>query len=785
MDAPASGFGANMLRKEDHRLLRGQACFLDDIEIPAGTLHAVYLRSPHAHARILGIDADAARAMPGVVVLTAADFPDLQPLSPDLPIKGFCPVQRPIICTDTVRFVGDLVAIVLADDPYLAEDAAECVLVDYDPLPAIVTLEQALADGAPAVHPAAPDNTLFQNVTATDGFDDAFAGAAHVFRETFSSARVATVSLEPRGCLARHDAGLGETILWSSTQVPHLLRNTLAEALGLRESDLRVIAPDVGGGFGMKASVYPEDILAVAAARLLRRPIKWVGDRQDDFLASSHARDIRFGVEMVMQADGTLVGFRLDMIANAGAYPGIPFGSSIEAGGGPRTFPGPYRFHHYAFRTRAVATNTTPSGPYRGVAAPIAFMALEGMMDRAALALGLDRVEIRRRNLLRDEDYPYVNASGIRYDNGPHLTLLDRALALSDYAGFPARRDDPDRLRGIGIVCITEQTGQGSARYRARGLLRIPGIEGARLKVEPDGSAVLFVSQATQGQGHLTTFAQMAAESLGIPAERISVMEGDTALSPFGSGTFASRGVVAGGGAVITAARVIAQKMKRIAGHLMEADEADIVLHDGRAEVTGVPGLFVTIEDIARTAHAMRPRGMPPGETFGLDTTQHWDQPYSSVSAACHVAEVSIDRRTGQVRVDRYSIVHDCGRMVNPMIVDGQTHGAVLQGLGPVLMERLMHDADGQLLTTTLLDYTLPTMLDVPDMAMDHIETHAIDTLGGVKGVAEGGTIGAVPVLVNAVADAMRGLDIDIRSIPIRPEDLLRAIRAAQPKEHI
>ena len=769
---------ASMLRKEDARLLRGQARFLDDIEAPAGTLHAVFLRSPHAHARVLGIDAAAALALPGVRVLTAADFPDLKPLSPDLPLAGFAPVPRPILCTDIVRYVGDIVALVLAPDAYTAEDAAEVVLVDYEPLPAIVTLEDALAEGAALVHAEAPGNQLFQNISTTDGFDAAFAGAPHLFRETFTASRVATVSLEPRGCLARHDAGLGETTLFSSTQVPHLLRNTLSTALGIPESALRVVAPDVGGGFGMKASIYPEELLAVVAARLLNRPVKWVGDRQDDFLSSSHARDMRFGVEMAMQADGTLIGFRLDVVANAGAYPGIPFGSSIEAGGLPRTFPGPYRFRHYAFRTRAITTHTTPSGPYRGVAAPVGFMALEGMMDRAALALGLDRTEIRRRNLLRDDDYPFTNASGIRYDNGPHHTLLDRALTLSNYAGFATRDTDPERLRGIGIACITEQTGQGSARYRARGLLRIPGIEGARLKVEPDGSAVLFVSQTTQGQGHLTTFAQMAAESLGIAPEHITVQEGDTALTPFGSGTFASRSVVAGGGAVIAAAEFIAAKMKRIAAHIMETDPADIVLRDGVAEVNGVPGLSITIEEIARTAHAMRPIGMPPGESFGLDTTQHWDQPLSSVSAACHVAEVSVHRRTGQVRVERYSITHDCGRMINPMIVDGQTHGAVLQGLGPVLMERLLHDSEGQLLTTTLLDYTLPTMLDIPDIAMGHIETPALDTLGGVKGVAEGGTIGAVPALVNAIAHAMRGYEINIRSIPVRPDALLRAITA-------
>lgn len=783
MDAPEGPLGAPIPRKEDPRLLRGEARFLDDLDTPRGTLHAAFVRSPHAHARLLGVDATAALALPGVhAVLTAASLPDLAPLVPDRPLPGFQVTERPLLCRDRVRHVGDTVALVLADDPYVAEDAAELVVAEYDPLPACVTLEHALA-GGPAVHDAAPDNVLFRNHVTTEGFDAAFAAAPHVFRDTFRAHRVATVSLEPRGCLAVPDPGLDSLTLFSSTQVPHLLRNTLAEALGMGEARLRVVAPDVGGGFGVKASVYPEEILCAAAARRLRRPVKWVGDRQDDFLSSSHARDIRFGVEMATDAEGRIQAIRVDVAANAGAYAGIPFGSSIEAGGGPRTFPGPYRFRHYSFTTRAMATHTTPSGPYRGVAAPIAFLAFEGMLDRAAAALGLDPAEIRRRNLLAESDFPWVNASGIRYDNGSLLGPLERALELSGYHEFRAAQargaaNDDRVLRGIGIATVTEQTGQGSARYRARGLLRIPGIEGARLKVEPDGQAVLAVSQTTQGQGHLTTFAQMAAHELGLPLERITVQEGDTALSPYGSGTFASRAVVAGGGAVVLAARVVAEKIRRIAGDMLEADPKDIVLRDGVAEVAGVPGLSVSIEEVARTAHAMRPRGLPEGESFGLDTTQHWDQPFSSVSAAVHVAQVAVDRATGQVTVERYSIVHDCGVMVNPLVVDGQTHGAVAQGLGPALMERLLLDPEtGQVLTTTLLDYPLPTALDVPDMAMDHRTTPALDTTLGVKGMAEGGTIGAIPALVNALADALRPTGFVPRAIPVRPDEILRAIR--------
>ena len=473
-------------------------------------------------------------------------------------------------------------------------------------------------------------------------------------------------------------------------------------------------------------------------------------------------------------------------MANVGAYPSIPFGSSIEAGGGPRTFPGPSRFRHYAFRTRAVATNTCPSGPYRAVAAPVAFFALEGMMDRAAHALGLDPACIRRRNLLRPENFPYVNAGGIRYDVGNYVELLERALKVSGYEavrrGQRSAVPDDGKLRGIGIACITEQTGQGSSRYRARGLLRIPGIESARLKVEPNGKAVLMVSLPTQGQGHLTTFAQLAADGLGIRPEYITVIEGDTALTPFGTGTFASRSLVAGGGAVVTASRVIAAKMRRIAGDLLEVAAEDIVLRDGYAEVASAPPMRVSIEDIARTAYSMGTRPVPPGESFGLDTTEYYDPPVTSVSSAVHVAQVAVDRVTGQIGVERYSVVHDCGRIVNPLIVDGQTHGAVVQGLGPALMERLIYDDTGQLLTTTLLDYVLPTAMDVPDIQVEHLETPATDTLGGFRGMAESGTIGAIPALANAVSDALRPYGHAVNRIPIRAEELVQAIRAGGAK---
>ena len=769
------GIGAAVLRKEDDRLLRGRARFLDDVPAPEGTLHMAFVRSPHAHALIKSLDVAEAKALPGVVdVLSGADIAEfLGPIEPDVREPGFRTTERRFVCTDRVRFVGDIVAVVLAENPYVAEDAVELVAVDYEPLPAVASTEAALAPGAPAVHDGVPDNVVWRNTFVSKGFEEAFASADRVFTETFRSERVAVVSLEPRGCLAVWDPGLESLTIWTSTQIPHLVRTGITMALGCPETAIRVIAPDVGGGFGMKTNVYPEEFLAAALARKFQGAVKWVQDRQDDFLTSSQARDFVYRVELAVSNDGIFQAARIHVRVNIGAYPHYPFGSSLEAGGAPRTFPGPYKFQHYAFDTAAVLTHTCPTSAYRGVSAPISFFALEGMMDRVARALGMDPAEIRFKNLLKREDFPYVNANGVRYDTGTYVECLERALEIVDYKEYrrrqPASRLVDGKYRGIGIATITEQTGQGGTRYRARGLLRIPGIDSAYVKVAPTGKATVFVSHATQGQGHLTTFAQIAAEHLGMDVADVTVVEGDTALTPYGSGTFASRGAVTGGGAVIRAADMVREKICRIAAHLLEVSSADLTVRDGFVQVAGVPDMRISIAEVAKVAYSMSKKTLPPGERHGLEAVDYYDPPVPAIGNATHIACVAVDPQTGGIEIERYVVVHDCGRVINPIIVDGQTHGAVVQGLGPALMEQIVYDEHGQLQTTTLLDYVLPTILDVPDIELAHFETPALDTIGGIKGMAESGTIGAIPAIANAVADALADLNVSINRIPLRP----------------
>ena len=776
--------GESVLRVEDDRLLRGWGCYLDDVPSPKGTVHLGFLRSPHAHALVKSIDDAAARALPGVIdVLGGADIAAIvPPFQADFENPGFQITKRPVVATDRVRFVGDTVAVVLAESPYVLEDALELISVDYDPQPAVVDPEDALAPGAPRVHDDIEDNILYCGEFKTDGFDDIFAAADHVFEARFQTSRVAVVSMEPRGCLAVYDRGQESLTFWSSNQVPHILRTALCELIGWPDTKTRVIAPDVGGGFGMKAYIYPEELVAASLAIKRHGAYKWIQDRQDDFLTSNHAREQTYDLSYAVDTAGVIQAIKADVNVNVGAYASYPLGSSLEANGGPRNLPGAYKFSHFAYRTCAVATHTCPTGAFRGVSAPSAFFAAEGMIERIARTLGLDSVEVRRRNLINPEDFPYTNAMGQVYDTGSHVECLDRALAMADYADYrrtqPASRKVDGKYCGIGVATVTEQTGQGASRYKERGLYRIPGFDSALVKVEPSGKCIAYISQATQGQGHLTAYAQIIAGQLGLNVDDVTVVEGDTAVVPYGSGTFASRGAILGGGAAIKACTKIRKKIQRIAAHLLEASASDIVLEDGQAHVSGVPQLRVSISDVAAVAHSIDTRLIPKGEEHGLEALEHYDPPTATVSNSAHVACVAVDAVTGKIEVERYVVVHDCGRVINPLLVEGQIQGAVANGLGQVLFEGIVYDARGQLLTTNLMDYELPTMLDVPDMEIDHIETPSKFTLGGFKGVGEGGVIGAVPALANAVYDALAPLQASINRLPLHPSDIMRLIPA-------
>ena len=779
--------GKAIPRKEDARLLRGRGRYVDDIPEARGTLHLTFVMSPYAHARIASIDTEAATQSDGIVaVYTGRDFDGRIKLqTPDKLQSGFQPVGRSAMPMDRVRFVGEAVAVIVATNRYAAEDAVDLVQVEYEELPVLADAVLAAAPDAAKLHDGTMDNVLFKASHKTEGFDAAFANAHLVVRDTFHSPRLSALSLEPRGCLAIYDQALESLTLYTSTQIPHIIRTALAEALDWDETKLRVIAPDVGGGFGMKAYLYPEELIAAYLARELNAPVKWTGDRREDLLTSMQGRGYRFDVALAFKADGELIGTQADILCDIGAYPGYPFGAATSAGGAAIYLPGAYRMPHYAYETRAVVTNTCPSGVYRGVAAPSAFLATEGLMDRAAYQLGLEPAEIRRRNILVDADLPYKTAVGIPYTSGTFEKCLHRALEIGGYERFrqqqPADRMVGGRLRGIGIGCVVEHTGQGASRYRIRGIRSVPGFDSAHVQVAPNGRAIVHVSQATQGQGHLTTFAQIAAEQLGLNMDDVTVIEGDTGQGPYGTGTFASRGAVLGGGAVMRSSAVIRDKIKRIAADMLEADPKDIEMSGGRAHVAGVAALGVSIREIATIAYSMHDRALPSGESFGLEATDYYDPPLSTITNATHIAQVAIDPVTGLIEVERYVVVHDCGRIINPLVVDGQIHGAIVQGISSVLSEALYYDDQGQAMTASLLDYLVSTTMDVPDIEVYHEESWSPDTEGGFKGVGEGGVIGALPALVNAITDALSPYGARITRLPVRPENVIAMMKAKRP----
>ena len=774
--------GQDILRREDDYLLRGQGRFVDDLPLPADTLHLGFILSPHAHARIVAINTTQATALDGVVaVMTGEDMAEfVQPVSAEIEIAGYNRHDRNVIARDIVRFVGEAVAVVVCESAYIAQDAVELVEVDYEILPATVRLESATDPGMPLVHAEVANNLIFEGRFATDGIEAAFRDAKHVLKERFRSGRVGGVPLETRGCAAIPEHG-DSLLFYSSTQIPHLLRTALAEYTGVEESKLRVVVPEVGGGFGTKAQIYPEEFITVALARHFRQPVKWIQDRREELLTDIHSRDHIYNVEVAFDDNGIVRGLRAEIWTNGGAYSSMPFGCTLETTGGARMIVGPYKITEYAYVARAVATHTTPVGAYRGVAQPSCFMAIEGMMDRIARALKLDPAEIRLRNMVATDELPWTNVVGVRYDTGSFVESLKRAMEMIDYNGFRSRQQAnrlvEGKYHGIGICSFTEVSGTGAPGWRARGLARLPGFDSGIVKVEPTGKITAFVSHAHSGQGHYTTFAQVVADALGANLEDVNIVEGDTASTPYGTNTFASRSAVTGGGALLRAGDKVRQKIKRIAAHMLEAAVDDVEVAGGRAYVAGVPEHGLTFKQVAETAYAMNNQSLPDGESFGLEDTDFYDPPLVTMANAVHIAQVSVDAADGRVKIERYVVVHDCGRLINPTIVNGQIQGGVAQGIGEALMEEMVYDDLGQFKNATLLDYLLPTSEDVPNMEIEHIESPSIDNVGGFKGVGEGGIIGAVPSVLNGVADALSDLGVNINSKPLRPSLLSKLIR--------
>ena len=768
--------GARVPRKEDRRMLLGRGRFVADMDRP-GALHAAFVRSPHGSAGIAGVDVSEALATAGVRhVLTAANLGRPYLLAV-LERDGFVPTRMPLLADEVARHVAEPVAVVLADDPYAAEDGAEGVTVDYRPRPAVTGLDAAQAADAPRLHDEAVGNRLVDLTMFDDPELDGILRAAHLTVEAeFTSARVSALPLEGRACLAEWDDRDGQLVLHVSTQVPHQVRTAVAQALGLPERAVRVIAPDVGGGFGLKCVVGREEVVVAAAALRTRRPVKWVEDRQENLTASFHGHEQHYAVRAGFDDTGRILGLAADVRCDIGAYSAFPFTCAVEPLMAASELPGAYRVPAYRARGRGIATNKPPTAPYRGVSRPQLVLVMERLMERAAERLGLDPLDVRRRNLITE--FPYTGANGITYDEGSYRESLDRAEREVADSGWPAERD---RLRaaglaaGIGYACFSERTAYGTPTMAQRKMGMTPGYDTAHVRMDPTGEVVVTTGTCGHGQGHETTFAQIVADRLGVHPDRVRLRQGDTDLASYGWGTFGSRSIVIGGGAARRAATEVAAKLRRAAGHLLEAAESDVELVDGHARVRGVPESAMPIDEVAAAVY-FQAHTLPDDARYTLEGSGTADPP-GTFSNACHAALVSADPGTGEVRVRRYLVVEDCGVVINPLVVDGQVRGGVTQGIAAALYERLTYDDDGQPTSATLMDYLAPTAAEMCPVDIEHLQTPSAFSENGAKGMGEGGTIGAPATVLNAVNAALAHTGTAFDHIPVLPPQVLRALR--------
>jgi aerobic carbon-monoxide dehydrogenase large subunit len=773
MSLAVYGIGAPLRRVEDGRFLRGAGRFVDDLA-PADAAWLHVLRSPHAAASIRGIDATAARGMPGVLaVLTAADLDVpgmLRCVTPRQRRDGRPLIQPPwrVLPVDAVRHVGDALAAVIAETPAQAQDAAERIVVDYAPLPAVTDVAKAAS--GPAVWPEhAPDNECFHfRLGDAAAVAAGFARAAHVTRLQTRITRLSANPMEPRNCFASYDPAAERYTLTVGTQLPHVMRNELAEfALGIPSNRLRLISPDVGGGFGMKESPFPEHVLCLVAARRLGRTVRWSATRSESFLSDSHARDVVSAAELALTADGEFLAMRVTTAANLGAYLAWqgPVSSTNNVGG----LAGVYRTPAICTEVTGYFTHTQPTAPYRGAGRPEAIYLLERLIDLAAGEMGIDRVALRRRNLIAPEQMPFRTGLDYTYDCGAFGQNMDLALAAADWAGFEARRAASrarGRLRGIGLANAIEIAG---------GPHRRPLEEGAEIRFDSGGSATLLVGSHNHGQGHETVFRQIAASQLGLPPERVQIRFGDTDVVAHGRGTIGSRSMMAAGGALVGAAQKVIARGREIAAHLLEAAVDDIEFAEGVFRVAGTDRA-IGIEALARASYV--PGALPDGAELGLGAALVTRPQDGTFPNGCHVAEVEIDPETGATELLRYVVVDDVGTVINPLLLKGQIHGGVVQGFGQVFGESILY-RDGQPLTASFMDYAMPRADELCDFTVKSNPVPTASNPLGVKGAGEAGTVGALVVLINAVVDALRPLGVTHIEMPATPARVWQAIRTA------
>ncbi len=773
------GVGASVLRKEDDRHLRGRGEFVADIRLP-GTQHVVFLRSPHAHARIRAVTLP-----PGAMgrVFTAAHLPHVQPIRIVTQAPGAkSPLWHPL-ASDKVRYVGEAIAACVAPSRAAAEDLAASVAVEYDVLDAVVDAPSQMRGGA-LVHETWGDNLFSDRTLEAGDIAAALRAAEIVVTREYRMHRQSGAPMEGRGVLAYRDHRLDEVVVYASTQTPHTLRVAIGECLGRELHRIRVVAPDVGGGFGPKARLYPEEIILAALASQLDYPVRWIEDRNEHLLTAAHTRDQHHRVTAYADRRGKILGVEAEIIVDAGAYGLWPQGPYQEANMAARCLPGPYTFANYRARYVTVATNKAPLGPYRGVGRPGACFAIERTIDEVARAAGRDPAEVRIENMIPREAMPYTSAAGMRYDSGDYRASVTLCGELLDVAAIRARqrRGEADgRLIGVGFASFTEQTAHGAAEFASRGAQIIPGFESCTARILPDGSLVLHVGIQSHGQGLETALSQVASEELGITPAHISVRHGDTESTAFGFGTFASRSMVMSGGAVARASRALRAKIECIGAHLLQCDANDVRCADGI--VTGPQGRSVTIGEIAKIAH-LRMHELPPGVEPLLDATATYEPSVSTgvFSYATHGAVVAVDPETGAVELLDFAVAEDCGTMVNPMLVEGQIRGGVAQGIGTALCEEIAYDRAGQPLAASFLDYHMPAAFELPAIRIGHLHNPATATEYGMKGMGEGGAVAPPAAIANAVRDALAALGAEVNETPITAPRVLAAIRKAQTR---
>jgi carbon-monoxide dehydrogenase large subunit len=773
--------GKRVRRTEDLRLLTGTGEYVDDVQA-AGMVHVAIRRSDQPHARIVSIDATGAFDVPGIIgVFDMSDFEgDCEPAVPTSRMKDYYATPIWPLARGKVRYVGEPVVAVVAESRYAAEDALEHIVIEYDPLPFAIRQTDAVKDDAPLLHEEAGTNVIIKRTFERADVDEVFRTAPHVVDGTFRMTRKCASPMENRSYMAEWDKRRRSLTLYTASNIPGVVRDVLSSCLGLSSHQLRVIAPDVGGSFGGKGSFYGEEMLVCLLARRLQRPVKYVADRLEDLAAMSQAFDELIEAELAVDDEGRFLGLRADVIGDVGAFSIYPWTAALETVQVISFLPGPYKIEAYRGRIRGVMTPKPPTGPYRGVGRPSSTFAMERMVDMAARRIGMDPAEIRRRNLVRDEEFPYRTAPGIIWDRSAFQECLEGACRALDYPRLVERRDAlraGGRSVGIGMASYAELTGIGSRISVAPGMPINTGTETATISIDATGVVTAAFGVASHGQGLETTLAQIITDELGCKMEDIAVLHGDSSLVPMSSGTYASRSAVLGGGVATVASRTLKSKVLKMAAILMEAELADLDIHAG-VITSRVSNHSLTLKEVAKAVYNQMGR-IPRDLREDLVVQETYDPYLGTASSSTHLCMVEVDPGTFGVKILNYVVAEDCGRIINPMIVDGQVHGAVAQGIGAALLEEVIHNDAGQSVAASLADYLLPVATDVPDIDIVHVEAELPKNVGGFRGMGEGGTIGAPAAIANAISDALSPLGVEIDKLPATPERLFQLVRAA------